>query len=298
MSSHQVVSHIRKLLRTKKVGHIGTLDPGAAGVLPLCVGKATRIVPFLADQDKTYIAELTLGISTKTQDSSGDTEKIDSNFTISPDQLGVTLSKFYGKIDQIPPMASAIRVNGKRLYELDRQGITIERKPRTVKIHELHVNKIWPESSMLTFGTRILFNVRCSKGTYIRTLCHDIGEALGTVAHMSFLVRTVNGPFEIESSVTLEEVEASVANHEYNFLLGIHEGLPDFPQVRISPSAEAKILHGNFIMTNEFLDVPQELVVGDQILLFSIDGDLLAIAEIKLTDRIICQPIRVLREGS
>lgn len=297
ISSHQVVSHIRKLLRTKKVGHIGTLDPGAAGVLPLCVGKATRIVPFLADKDKTYIAELTLGIATKTQDSSGDTVKMVTDFAISPDQLGETFSRFLGNIDQVPPMASAIRVDGKRLYELDRQGITIERKPRTIKIYELHVNKIWSENPILTFGSRILFSVRCSKGTYIRTLCHDIGEALGTVAHMSFLVRTENGPFKIESGVTLDEIETSIANDEYDFLLGIEEGLPDFPRVKISPSAESKILHGNFIMPSDFLDIPQQLVVGDQLLLFSIDGELLAIAELKLRDNIICQPIRVLKEG-
>lgn len=298
MSSFQVVSHIRKLLGVKKVGHIGTLDPGAAGVLPLCIGKATRIIPFLEEETKTYLTEVTLGIATKSQDASGETDNLVTDFAVTPDQFGTTLSTFLGEIEQIPPMASAVRVNGKRLYELDRQGITVERKPRKVKIHEIHVNKIWSEDSLLTFGTRVLLSIKCSKGTYIRTICHDLGEALGTAAHMSFLVRTENGPFSIENGVTIEEVENSLAQKNLDFLLGIEKGLPNYPKVRVSPLVETKILNGNFITATDLLDVPQKLVVGDQVLLFSLDDDLLAIGEIQMKDQLICQPIRVLKEGN
>src|SRR5690554_4816415 len=135
MSSHQVVSFIRRLLKTKKVGHTGTLDPGASGVLPLVVGNATKLSNYLMDHDKTYLAELTLGISTTSQDASGTTSALNTNFSLSPRKLADCLASFQGTISQTPPMASAIRVEGKRLYELYRQGVSVPRKPRQVQVH-------------------------------------------------------------------------------------------------------------------------------------------------------------------
>lgn len=294
ISSHQVVRHIRKLLNTKKVGHTGTLDPGAAGVLPICVGQATKIAQYLIEQDKVYIAEMTLGIATKSQDASGETTEIDLDFSIAPDLLGRTLSSFLGQIEQIPPMSSAIRHDGHRLYELDRQGISVERKPRKVFIKELHVNKIWPEKMSLAFGSQVLLSVRCSKGTYIRTLCYDMGRALNTYAHMSFLVRTANGHFTIENGITLEELEQSASSNDYSFLEKIEEALPQFSRIIVSPAVEKRVLHGNPVLYQDLVNPPKQLNVSEQVLLFSVKNELLAIAEIKSKDGILCQPIRVL----
>lgn len=297
MSSHQVVSYVRKLLRMDRVGHTGTLDPGASGVLPLCVGKATKLVPFLTDYDKSYIAELTFGIETDTQDASGATTHMDFSVRITPNALGTAFSRFLGKIDQVPPMASAIRIDGVRLYELQRQGLTVERQPRQVEIKELHINKVWPDGPELTFGSRVLFFVRCSKGTYIRTLCHDIGRSLNTCAHMSFLTRIAVGPFTMENAYTLEEIAEHVQKSDFSFLLPMEQALPDYTRVLVSPLVEKRILQGNAIEPKDLVDVPKTLAVGDQVLLMSIDGDLLAIGEIRYKGKLICQPIRVLKEG-
>ncbi len=297
LSSHQVVNVIRKLVSMKRVGHTGTLDPGAAGVLPICVGKGTRIVPFLIDQDKHYIAEMTLGLSTTTQDASGETIDLDTDLQITPEQLALTLHTFLGEVEQLPPMTSAIRIKGQRLYELARQGKEIQRDTRKITIKELHINKIWNEQPDLTFGSRVLLDIMCSKGTYIRTLCHDIGIALGTVAHMSFLCRIQSGIFKIEDSYTLEEIEEKVQNRDLSFVQPIESALPQWPKVIVSPLSEHRILHGNFILPQDLLDVPRQLVLGDQVLLFNVEGTLLALAELVMKEQLICQPTRVLKEG-
>lgn len=299
MSAHQVVSYLRKLLKVKRAGHTGTLDPGAGGVLPICLGKATKLVPFIIDYDKSYIAELTLGISTSTQDAIGETIEINTNFSISPDKLGTVFSQFLGNISQIPPMSSAIRVNGVRLYQLDRQGISVERKARDVIIHELHINKIWPQAPSLTFGSRVLFYVSCSKGTYIRTLCHDIGQMLGTEAHMTFLTRTAVGHFTQETAFTLEEIAEMYHENNFDFVIPMEAALPEFPQIQVQTlMAEKRILHGNAIAAEEFDHGSEILSVEKQVLMMGVEGDLLGIGEIKYKDGLICQPIRVLKEGS
>jgi len=298
MSSFQVVSHLRRLLKTRRIGHAGTLDPGAAGVLLICVGKACKLISFLTEYDKTYIAELTLGISTTTQDADGDTVSMDPEVVISPNQLGTAFSTFFGRIEQIPPMASAVKVNGTPLYKLQRKGITIEPQARKVTIKELHINKVWTHGQSLTFGSRVLFFVRCSKGTYIRTLCHDIGRAIGTHAHMSFLVRTEVGPFSSVSAYTLEEIEVMTQEARFDFVQPMQAAFPEYPRVRVAPFVEKRILNGNAVTPDDLVDVPQALTVGDRVLLMSIDGNLLAIGEIKYKGQLVCHPIRVLREGN
>jgi tRNA pseudouridine55 synthase len=298
MSSHQVVKAVRQLLGIKRVGHTGTLDPGAGGVLPLCVGKATRLASFLFEEDKSYTAELTLGISTTTQDASGDTIRLSTDFHITPIQFADTLALFLGEIEQIPPMASAVRVDGKRLYELERKGITVERKPRKVQIKTLNIRKIWNEyPEFLTFGTRVLLHIECSKGTYVRTLCHDIGERLGVGAHMSFLSRTSSGPFTLEDGYTLQEIEEFSAQQDYRFLLPIQTALPSWPQVKVSPLVERRVRHGNYILPEDLVDVPTALSIGDDVILLSVEGEVLALAEIRKTDQLICQPFMVFMEG-
>jgi len=294
MSSHQVVSFMRKQLQVKKVGHAGTLDPGASGVLPLMVGKATRLSNYLMDHVKTYVAEVTLGISTTTQDASGATRDLMMDFSVSPRELADALASLQGNIMQIPPMASAIRVGGKRLYELDRQGVSVHREPRPVQVHSINIMAIWSEEEdKIGFGTRILLRITCSKGTYVRTLCHDLGEKLGVGAHMSFLTRVACGPFGSSEAFTVEEITELVHRSDYRFLLPMQAALADWTMVKVHPLVHERIQNGGFILADHLLDVPQTLVVGDDVVLLSIEGDVLALAEIKMADQLICQPFRV-----
>lgn len=199
MTSHDVVSFIRKTFNMKKVGHTGTLDPNAAGVLPICIGKATRVAQYFDDFNKSYRGEVTLGSSTDTQDKYGvviDT----SDKVVTEEEINNVFEQFKGDIKQTPPMYSAIKIDGKKLYELAREGKTIERKQRDITIYDIKILKNYENK-------RVLFDVDCSKGTYVRTICNDIGERLGTLGHMSFLMRTKVGNFDIKEAYTLDELE-------------------------------------------------------------------------------------------
>ena len=200
ITSHGVISRVRKILDMKKVGHTGTLDPDADGVLPICVGKGTKLSERLMNKDKTYLAVMKLGVTTDTQDASGNVMETREVTVTEEDVLGV-ISGFIGDIKQIPPMYSAIKINGRKLYELARKGIEVERKPRGVTIYSI--------KDITISGDSVTMTVECSKGTYIRTLCHDIGEKLGCGAHMARLTRTRAGMFDIKNSVTLDELNES-----------------------------------------------------------------------------------------
>lgn len=198
MTSFDVIGFLRRVTRQKKIGHTGTLDPSAVGVLPLCFGNATKAIEFMMDKDKVYRAELTLGSATDTQDSSG-TVLYSNEVKASEGEIVNAVMSFLGEIEQLPPMYSAIKIGGKKLYELARQGETIEREKRSITIYDLNIIRIW--------DNKVLFDVHCSKGTYIRTLCNDIGEKLGCGGHMSFLVRTKAGKYDIASAITVEEIQ-------------------------------------------------------------------------------------------
>lgn len=298
MSSHQVVSFLRRLLKTRRVGHAGTLDPGAGGLLTVCVGQATKLVQFMAEYDKAYVAEMTLGISTSTQDAAGATEQVAEGFQITPKQLADALAAFRGDILQVPPMDSAVRAGGRRLYELSREGVTVARKPRQVRISTIHVNKVWNEfEDVLTFGSRVLLYVECSKGTYIRTLCHDVGAKLGVGAHLSFLSRVRSGPFTFQDAFTLEAIADLAARGDMRFLLPMTSALPHWAQVKVSPTAERRVRNGNAITPDDFVDVPRDLQVGDYVFLLELSGNVLAAGQIRYTGKLICQPIRVFVEG-
>lgn len=201
MSSHDVVSYVRRLFKMKKVGHAGTLDPAAAGVLPVALGKATRLIEYMADAGKSYRTELTFGIKTDSGDDTGKIIEAKSDFIMpEPEELKMVLADFCGEITQVPPMYSAIKINGQKLCDLVRQGITVERPSRQVNIYDIELLKC--------FENKILFDVSCSKGTYIRSLCMDIGEKLNIPATMSFLIRTSVGSFSSVEAVTLEELAA------------------------------------------------------------------------------------------
>ena len=193
-TSHDVVAKLRRILQQKKIGHTGTLDPEAEGVLPVCLGAGTKLCDLLTDTGKTYRAVLLLGCTTDTQDTTG-TVLSSRQVTCSQEEAREAVLSFQGSYDQIPPMYSALKVQGKKLYELARAGVEVERKPRAVTIHEIRIEQMdLPE---------IVFTVSCSKGTYIRTLCHDIGEKLGCGGAMKALQRIRAGGFRIEESKTL-----------------------------------------------------------------------------------------------
>lgn len=200
-TSHDVVAKLRGILKQKKIGHTGTLDPDAEGVLPVCLGRATKLCDMLTDKDKIYEADLLLGVETDTQDITG-TVLNRGEVTVSEKEVEEAINSFIGTYDQIPPMYSAIQINGQRLYDLARQGKVVERQARTVNIYDIEISEI-----KLPFVTMKVF---CSKGTYIRTLCHDIGEKLGCHGCMSALTRTKVSGFDISRSITLEKVEEYV----------------------------------------------------------------------------------------
>lgn len=212
LTSHDVVHHIRKAFNGIKVGHGGTLDPGAAGVLPILTGKATRLSSYLLDFSKVYRAELLLGISTDTADSFGKVIASREVPSLNIKEIENILALFKGEIEQIPPMFAALKHKGKKLYQYAREGITIERNPRTVQIYSIQLIDYLPPE-------RVIFEVKCSKGTYIRTLCAQIGDLISCGGHMSFLLRKEVGNFILSNSFTLEEINKFAENEERDCLL-------------------------------------------------------------------------------
>lgn len=234
ITSHDVVYRLRRLLSIKKIGHTGTLDPDATGVLPMCIGRATKVADMLTAKDKQYIAEVTLGSATDTLDASGAvTETAEVN--VGEADVIRIVSEFVGDIEQIPPMYSAIKVDGKKLYELARDGVEIERKPRQVRVDSIEILKFDLENKKFSM------KVDCSKGTYIRTLCDDIGRSLGCFAHMSALERTKSGIFDISRSYTLEEVEEMYERGDMSFLVPVDEVFAELPRLTLS-ARRAKLM--------------------------------------------------------
>jgi len=233
-TSHDVVAIVRKTLGIKRVGHTGTLDPNAEGVLPICVGTATKLADYIAANDKTYVADLILGHTTDTGDVTGEVLTRQEDEMDYSNVIEEVISSFAGDQLQTPPMYSAIKIGGQKLYQLARKGVTIERKPRPIYIHSL---KILAE---IDSGYRI--EVNCSKGTYIRSLCMDIGAKLGCGAVMGRLVRTKSGQFRVEDAVKLDVIKA--ANHFEPLILAVDKVLP-YPAVQVKPEGIAMAVNGN-----------------------------------------------------
>lgn len=241
LTSHDVVARVRRLLREKRIGHTGTLDPQVTGVLPLCIGQATRIVEYLQDLPKEYEVELVLGFSTNTEDLSG--EVIDSvdSVHLDEEQLKKIIASFIGHIQQVPPMYSAVRVNGKRLYELARAGQTIVRNPRQVIIYEIDIQQM----ELNEHHPRVHLRVLCSKGTYIRTLCADIGAKLGVPAVMGRLIRTQADSFSLDRCVTLEDLETAIHEERVSELVvRIEDALHHMPKMTVDREMAIRALHG------------------------------------------------------
>lgn len=234
VTSHRIVQILRRLFDTPRIGHTGTLDPLATGVLPILVGRAVKASDFLVAEDKEYIAEMTLGITTDTDDITGE---ILSECKDIPDESKVfeAINSFVGNIEQIPPMYSAIKVGGRKLVDLAREGITVERKPRNVKINSIEAEKISDKVYKM--------KVSCSKGTYIRTLCRDIGEKLGCGAVMSALQRTMSGSFTLDRSYTVEELEELTIEERAKLVMPTESLFEECPRVEVN-DFYAKLIRG------------------------------------------------------
>lgn len=269
MTSFDCVFKVRRLLQTKKVGHSGTLDPEVDGVLPICVGKATKVVEYLLESNKVYQGEICLGIATETEDAHGEIvkqEEIISPFTI--EEIDAMMETFKGEIIQIPPMYSAVKVNGKRLYEYARKGETVERPERRVKIYEFKRTStpVYDEASKTQ---KWKFEVSCSKGTYVRTLAVDLGEKLGVPAHMSQLTRIKSGPFVSEQCVTLSQLEALVEqNQAQSVLRPLEEVFETYPRVDVPEEFITKVKNGAILTTAELPQViePSTFYIEDELI--------------------------------
>jgi len=263
MTSHDCVMKVRKLLHIKKVGHTGTLDPNVEGVLPICIGEATKIIPFLLDLKKVYIAEIILGRTTTTEDSDGETVQ-EEKVTLPPSdtEINRVLHQYTGKIEQTPPMYSAVKVKGKRLYEYARKNLEVERPVRQIMIYNIERLPI----QSCTINDRIRMKVTCSKGTYIRTLCVDIGKALGFLAHMGFLQRIESDSFHLNETVTFMDIGNKVSENKLEDLLfPIKRGLEHLDTLYVDQQMKQKIFYGQKLpmpnkqmLTNPFKVMYQE----------------------------------------
>ncbi|WP_178411934.1 tRNA pseudouridine(55) synthase TruB [Peptostreptococcaceae bacterium] len=248
MTSNDVVGKARKILKIKKIGHTGTLDPDAAGVLPICIGRATKVSELILNKEKSYLCELTLGAATDTYDSSGEILfKAPEDFEYTEEAIKKAFESQMGDIEQYPPKYSALKVNGKRMCDLVRSGREDEivLKPRKVTIKKLEILSI--------DNNKVRFYVECSKGTYIRSICYDIGEILGCGGHMSFLLRTSSGKFNLENSITLDELEkfveeGTVEEHAFD----IDYTLDSYPRIVLRDNAVKYYSNGGIIESYRF----------------------------------------------
>lgn len=245
-TSHDVVAKMRGILKQKKIGHTGTLDPDAVGVLPVCLGSATKLCDMLTDRDKEYIAEMRLGVTTDTQDMTG-TILSECPVSVTAQEAETIIKSFEGEYAQIPPMYSALKVDGKRLYELARQGKEVERKPRPVTIHEIEI--------LSMELPKIRLRVSCSKGTYIRTLCHDIGKAAGCGGAMMSLERTRSGSFTKDTAITLTALTSLRDEGQVSrVLIPVDAMFAELGAVHVQPQARRLIENGNSFFLQQVLE--------------------------------------------
>lgn len=264
MTSHDVVAKVRRELGVKRVGHAGTLDPMATGVLVICMGAATRLSEYVMQSSKRYRAVVHLGVTTDTYDAEGVVQQERDATAVRRDDVVRELTAFLGNIEQVPPMYSAIKQSGRKLYELARAGQTVEREVRRVEIERLDMVDWSPPQFTL--------DVVCSAGTYIRSLAHDLGEVLGVGAHLAGLVRIASGHFALDSAVSLETLLASSNWQQY--LVPVERALADWPVVRLDATDVSHIKHGR--------SISDDSTVGEQLALaFTPDGEFVAVLRAK-----------------
>jgi len=266
-TSHDVVAILRKLAGTKKVGHTGTLDPNAQGVLPICLGRATKLADHIMAENKTYVAEVILGMTTDSYDITGEVLS-KSTTLVNASKFAHAAAQFVGDIMQVPPMHSAIKINGKKLYELARKGEVVERKPRAVTIHHIYVLSpeqaaayhCWQSEAHPSLQ-RFFIKVDCSKGTYIRSLCADIGTVLGCGATMGALTRTRSGIFSLESAKTLDEIRSAASTNDlHNIIMPVAAAFP-YPRAKVSPDGLRMATNGNALPNGMITIIENELHV-------------------------------------
>ena len=282
MTSHDVVDAVRKQLPGVKVGHGGTLDPGAAGVLPLLLGKVTKLAPYILEYPKVYRTELCLGISTDTADSYGNITGRGHPPILGQGELESFITSFIGEIEQIPPMYSAVKSKGRKLYEYALKGQEVERLPRRVKIYYINVISYFPPE-------KIMLEIKCSSGTYVRSLCEDIGKVIGCGGHMSFLVRTASGSFELSETQSLEELAGLARAGRAETVL-----LPaDFPfrgdkQLFLSEDLLKRLFNGTNLSLGQILQVESaglsDPVDGQIMAVYTTEGEFAALTRWKVVD--------------
>lgn len=286
LSSYQVVSAVREILSCKKAGHTGTLDPAAMGVLPVCLGKATKIIPFIPEGEKEYLATITLGQTTDTLDAEGKILEENQNWVgLQQVDIEAVLQKFKGDIEQIPPMYSAVHHEGKRLYQLAREGKEVERKPRKVQIKEIELLGVELPS--------VRIRVLCSSGTYIRTLAADIGEELQVGAHLSKLIRSKSGPFRIADAISLEELKKTGKKN----ILPVDYTL-NYPKLYIKEEALDFARNGVTLYKHNFREIPynlREYLKKDNQVSIYFEDLFISVSRIYFKDnnQLECKPLRV-----
>ncbi len=286
-TSHDVVARLRGILKQKKIGHTGTLDPAATGVLPVCLGSGTKLCGMLTEEAKEYRAVLRLGCETDTQDMTG-TLLEEKEAAVSEEQVKEAVMSFIGEYDQIPPMYSAIKVNGKKLYQLAREGKEIERRPRRVQIHGIDIESIvLPE---------VTLRVECSKGTYIRTLCHDIGRKLGCGGAMKELVRTRVGRFCMEDALRLPEVEKLRDTGKLaEKIISVDRMFTEYPKVTVEKQFQRLIENGNAFYRNMILEKEDAAPVR-QVRVYDTEGRFYGIFEFRQEEGRFF-PVKMFREN-
>lgn len=288
-TSHDVVAKLRGILKIKKIGHTGTLDPDAVGVLPVCIGKGTKLCDLITDWSKTYEAVMLLGTTTDTLDTSG-TIISQSEVTVSEMDVLRACNEFVGEYEQIPPMYSALKHNGQKLYELARKGIEIERKPRIVNINSLRVNDINLEDSQKT----VTITVDCSKGTYIRSLCDDIGKKLGCGACMMKLTRTRVGDFQLDDTLTLNQISALVLKGEIEKrIVPVDDIFRDYESIILSEEYTNYLHNGNKIVAGQ---LPDDIIVNEGSRYRVYDSDNIFIGVYIFTDGVL-SPVKIFYEA-
>ena len=280
-TSHDVVNKMRRWAGTRKVGHLGTLDPAATGVLPLVIGKATRLAQFYTKNDKMYEGVVHFGFSTDSYDADGQPTSPEQIVTITAAQLEPILARFRGPLSQIPPAVSAKKIGGRPAYELARKNLPVELKPVDIEIYALDLLSIE--------GNEARIRVHCSSGTYIRSIAHDLGQALGCAAHLNALRRTMSGDFKIEDAHTLQEIEQlSLAGRFNEMVIPAARLLPDFPSEQVDDVTVAQIRNGRAFRTSPFGATGTARYVKA----LNSKGDLIAVGEARMPN--LYHPVLVL----
>lgn len=267
MTSHDVVAKVRKFLHQKRVGHAGTLDPAASGVLPICVGQGTRVAEYLSESGKAYQAEITFGVVTDTYDVEGTVIRTADTTGLTQDQIEVALAHFLGPQMQMPPRYSAIKIQGQPAYKRSRAGETIELDPRPIEIFQLQILAWLPP--------RLTLAIECSKGTYIRSLAYDLGERLGCGGYLTSLIRTRSGPFSLTDSITLEQLAEAITQGTVEAHLSSPDrALQQYPALILDDATLQRVLHGNAFS----YDHQDHLIVAELARVYDGAGNFLAIA--------------------